>query len=603
MAVAAAAHKALQESASALYRSVTPILERYGTFRRVEDFGPEAKRAAQQAENLKMQQEMFHRLLNLLCLFREGLATDQELASSRLEILGTIKSSHEDGEWAEFTRDKLVFLQELLLAGCISEDDYHDAKRPLILRLAKQGAQIYAQDVIFKKTNDNLGEATPTRASGEESSKLKSSPFQINRNDRIGKSKNSPIKQVKDAMLRLKSSTTKGGRDSSATPTEKEVSRTPHALDFLRPKNCPIRDPPSPPALQRSVEVCCKSPMFNSSDGAPFMESRTSSEAPGESTDPFSSFPLGLKLPIASSAEEPVSNLTLTSPSQLLFKSQGSAANRIKVMLTGIVEKLHGDCQKDSPQSPVSSDDIYSSSYSNDQQSDRSWGFELLRPPKKLQPDSASSEADYLTDHRILREVSNGQGPNTVKMKEKIHSDGASTDFFIDKILGENIKTELSRIRSEMNKTNSAQLFTNDQIDAIATRLPVDKSELKRFFPRAWCDRYGDVVLEVVRKEFKSHVGEMENLRKVAKDRRRTRAALEKSIDNDENTEAFPRMSIGKKPLSPAPHPGHVPVNQCFTATLDKKELLQAAAPVNSTEGRPGHSKDREIGRGHVFGS
>jgi len=50
-----------------------------------------------------------------------------------------------------------VFLcgQELLYAKCISEEEYHSSKRPLLQRLAAQGAQIEARDVIVAKTKES----------------------------------------------------------------------------------------------------------------------------------------------------------------------------------------------------------------------------------------------------------------------------------------------------------------------------------------------------------------------------------------------------------------------------------------------------------------
>lgn len=47
-----------------------------------------------------------------------------------------------------------------------------------------------------------------------------------------------------------------------------------------------------------------------------------------------------------------------------------------------------------------------------------------------------------------------GEGPDTKSIKRKIHSDGPSSDFFIDKVLGDNIKKELSRIKSELSATH-----------------------------------------------------------------------------------------------------------------------------------------------------
>ncbi|KAI0496672.1 hypothetical protein KFK09_022996 [Dendrobium nobile] len=105
----------------------------------------------------------------------------------------------------------------------------------------------------------------------------------------------------------------------------------------------------------------------------------------------------------------------------------------------------------------------------------------------------------------------------TPSERKQIHSDGSSSDFFIDKVLGENIKKELSRIQSELSATNQNMNFSDDQIEAISMKLPVDKADLNKFFPKSWCSTYGDIVLDVVKKEFKDHVGEMENLRNASK--------------------------------------------------------------------------------------
>lgn len=115
-----------------------------------------------------------------------------------------------------------------------------------------------------------------------------------------------------------------------------------------------------------------------------------------------------------------------------------------------------------------------------------------------------------------------------------MHPDGGASDFFIDKVLGENIKKELSRIQSELNTTNPNLSFSDDQIEAISTRLPVDKADLKMFFPKTWCDRYGEIVLDVVRKEFRDHVGEMETLRNTAKERRESSEKKWVAFDEDD---------------------------------------------------------------------
>ncbi|KAL5658868.1 hypothetical protein ACJX0J_032031, partial [Zea mays] len=50
-------------------------------------------------------------------------------------------------------------------------------------------------------------------------------------------------------------------------------------------------------------------------------------------------------------------------------------------------------------------------------------------------------------------------------------------------VLVENTKKELSRIQAELSSTNRNLNFSNQQMEAISTKLPVDKSDLKSYFP------------------------------------------------------------------------------------------------------------------------
>ncbi|KAL9265474.1 hypothetical protein AKJ16_DCAP21249, partial [Drosera capensis] len=74
-------------------------------------------------------------------------------------------------------------------------------------------------------------------------------------------------------------------------------------------------------------------------------------------------------------------------------------------------------------------------------------------------------------------------GSDTRQIKRKLHPDCSTSDFLIDKVLGEKIKTELSRIQLELSSTSPNLQFSSDQLDAISSRLPVDKADLKKFFP------------------------------------------------------------------------------------------------------------------------
>ncbi|KAF9586820.1 hypothetical protein IFM89_039958 [Coptis chinensis] len=108
----------------------------------------EKKLSKQQSENLKWQQESFHRILNLTGLHKEGMVPEKDVSAYRSHLLDTLIASPADQEQLTIIRDKLIFLQELLYAKCISVDEYHSSKRPLLQRLAVQGAEIEARDVI-----------------------------------------------------------------------------------------------------------------------------------------------------------------------------------------------------------------------------------------------------------------------------------------------------------------------------------------------------------------------------------------------------------------------------------------------------------------------
>nr|CAD1823112.1 unnamed protein product [Ananas comosus var. bracteatus] len=104
--------------------------------------------AKRHSDSLKWQQESFHRILNLIGLQREGIAAEAEVAAFRAQLLETLivaPPKDQEQEPAGVIRDKLLFLQELLYAKCISAEDYHSSKRPLLQRLAVQGSRSAAE--------------------------------------------------------------------------------------------------------------------------------------------------------------------------------------------------------------------------------------------------------------------------------------------------------------------------------------------------------------------------------------------------------------------------------------------------------------------------
>lgn len=67
---------------------------------------------------------------------------------------------------------------------------------------------------------------------------------------------------------------------------------------------------------------------------------------------------------------------------------------------------------------------------------------------------------DYPAE-KVSSKFVHGQGPNVKKLKKKVDVRAAPTNFFIDQVLGDNIKVELERIRRDMELSNPGdQTFT-----------------------------------------------------------------------------------------------------------------------------------------------
>ncbi|CAA7408049.1 unnamed protein product [Spirodela intermedia] len=426
----------------------------------------EQKLAKRQSDNLKWQQESFHRILNLIGLQKEGIVSDQAVASFRSYLLETLVSSPADQETPGVVRDKLLFLQELLYAKCISSDEYHSSKRPLLQRLALQGVEIDCRDVIAGG-HDVLPE--------EEWSEIELRDKERPAVD-VKQSKTKHLPSIKGAMSFVGISTGKVKETTSCAASEP-----------LRPVDLNRRTNWEAPSLREKTLL---------REGQKGIENRSILA------------PVSLQNPSAAN-EEKVKKKSF----RAIFHKEQREGN-------GKTDLTAGDGDKTTPPRAPR----------------MHWGLDGLKKWKRSACDDESTAPYLPPGERSDDAASLGEGPDTKRIKKKIHSDGAASDFFIDKVLGENIKKELSRIQSELHTTNPNLTFSDDQIEAISTRLPVDKADLKRFFPKSWCDRYGDVVLEVVKKEFKDHVGEMETLRNTVKERRQS---SEKWVAFDENDENF----------------------------------------------------------------
>ncbi|XP_041997536.1 uncharacterized protein LOC121747550 isoform X2 [Salvia splendens] len=141
-------YTSLHDSMSSICKSILPFSLKKKRMPAIA--AAEQQRAKEQSDQLKWQQESFHQMHNLMGLCKEGIIQEDEVSAFRAHLLETLITSPVDYEPPVILRDKLIFLQELLYANCISEDEYHASKRPLLQRLAVQGAEIKETDVTVR---------------------------------------------------------------------------------------------------------------------------------------------------------------------------------------------------------------------------------------------------------------------------------------------------------------------------------------------------------------------------------------------------------------------------------------------------------------------
>ncbi|THU61453.1 hypothetical protein C4D60_Mb07t23440 [Musa balbisiana] len=421
---------------------------------------PDQKLAKCHSDNLKWQQDSFHRILHLMGLHKEGMVPESDVAAFCTHMLDTLIAAPRDPDPPGIIRDKLLFLQELLYAKCISAEVYHSSKRPLLQRLAMHGAELDCRDVIVR---------CPTMSSEEEWSFIE-----------LGDKEPPPAAEKAKHRTPIKAfignaaswTTGKGKKDSSKTNKGPLGSVDVNAMDPSRPS---MENPfwtRNQPSDKSSILM---------SEGSPL-------------------------IPIKSDKGK-------RKAFQELFRRERRDENENSDPLIAEPEEK--------PMRPTK----------------KNWGLDVLKKWKRGSGNEDESTTPYLPPGKRSDEVSSiactlvaspvGDGPDTKRLKKKMHSDEVSA---------EKIKTELCRIQSELCARNPNLNFSDEQIEAISTKLPIDKADLNDFFPKSWCDRHGAVVLDVVRKEFKGHVGEMEALRSAARDEH---GSAEKWVAFQENDDSF----------------------------------------------------------------
>ncbi|KAG0494011.1 hypothetical protein HPP92_005005 [Vanilla planifolia] len=412
-------YTSLQDTITNLCKSILPFTSK---IRRLTAADKLAKR---HSDNLKWQQDSFHSILKLICLYKENIVPEAEVSSFRSHLLETLIVSPAEPDPPTVNRDKLLFLQELFYAKCISLEEYHSSKRPLLQRLAAQGVEINSRDVIV---------GTPLMNQSEEEW------TDIDLNDQ------EPQKVVEKGKVKtpLKFFWIGKANKEGSNPKEKDGNK--ENSRRLMPQTSSLFPATNPERAKRK---------------------------------PFSS---------------------------LLQKAQQD--------------------QQDENWNPAQDDDAR-----EEKSLKKQWGFERFKKWKRSSCEDESTKL-YLpqgerSDTVIMKHCSLegsliGEEADTKKTQKMIHSNEFSSNFYINQGAssnpfledsGENIKKELVRIQSELSATHQKFDFSSDQMEAISIKLPADKNDLNKFFPKPWCIAHGDGVLDAVKKEFEDHFGQMEALR------------------------------------------------------------------------------------------
>ncbi|PIN08650.1 hypothetical protein CDL12_18778 [Handroanthus impetiginosus] len=386
----------------------------------------------QQSDNLKWQQDSFHKMVNLMGLCKEGIVSENEVSAFRTHLLETLIASPVEHEPSEVLKDKLIFLQELLYAKCISEEEYHASKRPLLQRLAVQGAEIDVRDVIVGAHKETSNEEWSVID-------LKDDKCFSNKSISLTSKKTSTVKKMKGAAESV----------LAFVSAEKNVKFKENNVNIAANRSLGTKD--------QNVGA-----FFNGDLNG--KESDSKSILMEESSPSFS-------------------DKAKRKPFRTIFQREQERGSGNE----------NGEQKENARKARV----FYGF---------KKWKKNYFKDEtESLSLNEKSDEEDY-PGKLVANPL--GEGPDTKQIKRKLHPNGAPTDFFVDKVLGENIKKELFRIQAELTAKNPEVHLLDDHIEAISTRLPVDKEDLKKFFPKSWCDQYSDIVLDVVRKEFKKHMRE-----------------------------------------------------------------------------------------------
>ncbi|KAK7354421.1 hypothetical protein VNO80_19884 [Phaseolus coccineus] len=343
-----------------------------------------------QSDNLKWQQDSLHQILNLLALHKDDILSETEVSAFRTHLLDTLLASPPpQQDHAPIIKDKLMFLQELLHAKCISEGEYQSSRRPLLVRLAVQGGEIKGREMIvsgLKNTKENPEEEWSDID-------LKDDQFLMNKEkSNSKKTSKQPRKQAMKGASSVLSfgSPFKSGKNSM----EKSIFNSPTLHMHSAQSKVP------------SPSIFTQSELRHSKEKKPFWDG---------------------------------SEKMKRKPFRALFHR-----DKNKKEGHGGGGDHHG--------------------LETEKSSKKQWGYDELRKWKKSDSDDdtaplslnekSDSEA-YLPSYQLSRAY------GEVSLINKLQHDQSPSAFSVDdKVLGDNVKKELSRIPTEMRSANTILNFS-----------------------------------------------------------------------------------------------------------------------------------------------
>ncbi|KAJ1436975.1 hypothetical protein SESBI_03810 [Sesbania bispinosa] len=444
-------YSTLHDSITSLCKTILPL----GFKKRCRLVSAEHRLWKLQSDNLKWQQDTFHQMLKLMGLHQEDILPEAEVSAFRTHLLDSlIACPPPQQDHPLILRDKLVFLQELLYAKCISEGEYHASKRPLLQRLGAQGGgDIEGKEVILAGSKDMK------QNSEEEWSviDLKDEQCLMNKEDSNSK------KNAKQARKQIKGASSIFSFGSSYKPGKNSMEKSIFDSPSLHMHSAHSKIPPSTLYAKNELRHSKENPLWN----GPEKSKRK--------------------------------------PFRILFHREK--------------REEHGGGEEEGK---------------GGKSAKKQWEIDGFKKGKRSDSDDetaplslnerSDSEA-YLASYQPFTKASD---EGLMLMKNKLHSDGSPSHFSIgDK---DKIKKEVSRIQTELRGLK----FSNDHMEASSTKLSENKAQLKNHFPKSLCDRYGGVVLDVVKKESKDHVGVMENMRKDAEEKHENSMGWT-TFEDDEN--------------------------------------------------------------------